>query len=318
MQEQSHLNQEQRRALYQYIYHCYSPRVLEKARVHKGSEDEVEAYAAFLLEKIYQLYIERINFNQLDDEAVHIVDENDGSYEAISYFTEEMRRELRHGIKPFSAAADAMEPWKNTAPESISETDEMLDAFLLSLDAERDKLTQPVRLGAAAAYAAAAQDQTHYERPEPLVETPRRVSSLAEAAIREKHQAPVWEEPAAPAPQAASMLHAVPVAVPVAEPEHPEPQQEPPEEQAPEKQPEPEAPQENGQADDLQAEVAAVASKTKKPKKKRKRRLVLDIILIVILLILMWAGYGMMVSKNLIPGVDFGYSWFNQNIFPFF
>ncbi len=317
MQEQSNLDQAQRRALYQYIYRCYSPKVLEKARVHKGSDDEVEAYAAFLLEKIYQLYCNRINFDQLDDEAVHIVDENDGSYEAISYFTEEMRRELRKGAEP-SLAEEAMAPWKNTTPESIAETDEMLDAFLLSLDAERDKLTQPVGLGAAATYAIAAQDQAHYERPEPLAETPRRVSSLAEAAIREKHQAPAEEEPTAPAPQLASELYAAPIAVPLTAVEQSAEQPEQPKEKPLEKQPEPEALQENTQADDLQAEVAAVASKTKKPKKKRKRRLVLDIILIIVLLILMWAGYGMMVSKNLIPGVDFGYSWFNQNIFPLF
>lgn len=296
MQEESNHTQEERKTLYQYIYGRYSPAVLEKARALKGSAGEMEAYAAFLLEKIYRMYCERVDFSGLDDQANRILDSEDGSYEAISYFTEEMHREFTDAREASVSGMRAALVQENiAAADTLYKTDEILDTFLQELDVEHEKLVQGRPNEADVAH-----EKVEQREPDVLVEK-RYAEPQADTAVLEPQN-----ENALTAAEDLAKKQEQPSAPTVA------PLQVPEAEEA--------APLQAKKPDLLQDERESVQTmaETGKKKKKKTGRRIGGVILIIILLFLMWVGYGMLVGRGIIPGVDFGYSWVNQNIYPFF
>ncbi len=262
MQEQPYFEKDRRIALYQYIFQSYSQRAIQKARSLTSTEQEAQTYAAMMLEKIYIMYSERLDFRMLDNEAYRIVENQSGVNEAIAYFTAAMRREKGGSMvsepTPVRAQIDTQpavvvesvyqtrqDPADKNTVHQMSKT---LDKLLKELDDEQPRFKQNDPKPQSK-----QPPQEQYRRPV----TTKEESKRAAAATRTTKPAP----------------------------------------QQTDKQP----------------------ARTVEPfKKKLSINWIVIVVICLVLSSVTWIVVGLLTTNGIIPGVDLGYTWFNQNVFPLF
>lgn len=310
MQEEPYFEKEKRTALYQYIFRCYSSRTLRKARSLMDDEAEAQAYAAFLLEKIYRMYCLKVDFQQLDDEADQIVGSRDGSYEAIAYFTDEIRKEhigsasyepalpQRETIVQQSGEAVISQPpqtpatsasQQSVAEDSMREISAMLDTLLRDLNTEHEKLRQTQ-----------GEIDLTMARAQQTRQGPQQRPAQGERFSRPQEQ----RETIAAAAQKSAPRY-------VQEPQTRE-QQRP--QSAPQQRPQGQQRPQNA----VQQEEKKAARTVEPFKKKWSMNWLLVLVLCVALTIVTWVVFGLLTVNGVVPGADLGYSWFNENIFKLF